>query len=260
MYTFKYGDISALTLDERITTPSIHIQKDVNNWYVPLFEGDKDSVVQSGDYNYTLGGIKVGNFRVAISREKGQEEDLFIIADNFYTFDDGVLNCTESPTIIESNISEVGKSGLYCAFYNCDGLTGSITFPNLTSIGEWGLHCAFQNFYNCTGLTSVSFPSLTSIDEWGLYHAFQRCTGLTSVSFPSLTSIGNYGLYYAFQNCTGLTSVSFPSLTSIGDHGLYYAFYNCTGLKEVHFKSSLSGRYECTASEMSCYATVYFDL
>ena len=69
MYTFKYGDISTLTLDERITTPSIHIQKDGNNWYVPLFEGDKDSVVQSGDYNYTLGGIKVGNFRVAIGRE-----------------------------------------------------------------------------------------------------------------------------------------------------------------------------------------------
>ena len=68
MYTFKYGDISTLTLDERITTPSIHIQKDDNNWYVPLFEGDKGSVVQSGDYNYILGGIKVGNFRVAIGR------------------------------------------------------------------------------------------------------------------------------------------------------------------------------------------------
>ena len=68
MYTFKYGDISTLTLDERITTPSIHIQKDDNNWYVPLFEGDKDSVVQSGNYNYILGGIKVGNFRVAIGR------------------------------------------------------------------------------------------------------------------------------------------------------------------------------------------------
>ena len=159
MYTFKYGDISTLTLDERITTPSIHIQKGDNNWYVPLFEGDKDSVVQSGDYNYTLGGIKVGNFRVAISREKGQKEDLFIIADNFYTFDDGVLNCADSPTIIESDISEVGKSGLFYAFYGCTGLTGSITFPNLTSIGVEGLYYAFCD---CTGLKEVHFKSSLS--------------------------------------------------------------------------------------------------
>ena len=232
MYTFKYGDISTLTLSERITTPSIHIQKDDNHWYVPLFEGDKGSVVQSGDYNYTLGGLKVGNFRVAINREKGQEY-LSLIADNFYTFEDGVLNCTNNPTITKRNIHEVGENGLGYAFFKCTGLTGSISFPSLTSIGTYGL-----------------------------YYAFCDCTGLTSVSFPSLTSIGENGLYNTFFKCTGLTgSISFPNLTSIGDHGLGYAFHNCTGLKEVHFKSSLSGNSQCTASNMGCTnATIYFDL
>ena len=257
MYTFKYGDISTLTLSERITTPSIHIQKDDNHWYVPLFEGDKGSVVQSGDYNYTLGGLKVGNFRVAINREKGQEY-LSLIADNFYTFEDGVLNCTNNPTITKCDISEVGTHGLESVFYGCTGLT-SVSFPSLTSIGDRGL---FHAFYGCTGLTSVSFPNLTSIGISGLGYAFQECTGLTgSISFPSLTSIGDSGLYYAFYGCTGLTSVSFPSLTSIGDSGLYYAFYGCTELKEVHFKSSLSGNFQCTASEMGrTNATIYFDL
>ena len=68
MATFKYGSNSLLTLTSRITTPSIHIQKDGNHWYVPLFSGNKGATVQSGNYNYTLGGLKVGSYRAAESR------------------------------------------------------------------------------------------------------------------------------------------------------------------------------------------------
>lgn len=60
---------SLLSLTEKITTPSIHIQKDGNHWYVPLFSGNKGSVIQSGAYIYTLGEFKVGSYRAAISRE-----------------------------------------------------------------------------------------------------------------------------------------------------------------------------------------------
>ena len=69
MATLKLGSNSLLTLTSRITTPSIHIQKDGNHWYVPLFSGDKGSVIQSGDYNYTLGGLKVGSYRAVVGRE-----------------------------------------------------------------------------------------------------------------------------------------------------------------------------------------------
>lgn len=68
MATLKFGNNSLLTLTSRITTPSIHIQKDGNHWYVPLFSGSKGAVVQSGGYNYTLGGLKVGSYRAAESR------------------------------------------------------------------------------------------------------------------------------------------------------------------------------------------------
>ena len=68
MTTFKYGSNSLLTLTSRITTPSIHIQKDGNHWYVPLFSGNKGSVILIGNYNYTLGGLKVGSYRAAESR------------------------------------------------------------------------------------------------------------------------------------------------------------------------------------------------
>ena len=68
-YTKDGNKKSLLSLTEKITTPSIHIQKDGNHWYVPLFSGNKGSVIQSGDYIYTLGEFKVGSYRAAISRE-----------------------------------------------------------------------------------------------------------------------------------------------------------------------------------------------
>ena len=200
MYTFKYGDISTLTLSERITTPSIHIQKDDNHWYVPLFEGDKDSVVQSGDYNYTLGGLKVGNFRVAINREKGQEY-LSLIADNFYTFEDGVLSYTNNPTITKCDIHEVDAYELESAFYGCTGLTGSISFPNLTYIGESGL---YEAFFGCTGLTSASFPNLGGIGYTGLWNIFRDCTRLKEVHFKSSLS-GNPHCTVSTMGCTNAT-------------------------------------------------------
>ena len=160
-----------------------------------------------------------------------------------------------------SEITKIGNYGLAYAFYNCAGLTGSISFPSLISIGTYGLYSTFEK---CTGLTgSISFPSLTSIGYYGFRSAFENCTGLTgSISFPSLTSIGDFGFRSAFEYCTGLTgSISFPSLTSIGNRGLQDAFFKCTGLTEVHFKSSLSGNSQCTKSNMGCTnATVYFDL
>ena len=97
-----------------------------------------------------------------------------------------------------------------------DKITGRKALPNfspITSIDDYVLNYAF---YNCTGLTgSISFPNLTSIGNQGLSNAFENCTGLTgNISFPSLTSIGNQGLYYAFYNCTGITEVHFKSSLS----------------------------------------------
>lgn len=69
MATLKVNGTNYLVMSDKVTTPSIHIQKDGNHWYVPLFSGSKGAVVQSGDYKYTLGGLNVGSYRAAISRE-----------------------------------------------------------------------------------------------------------------------------------------------------------------------------------------------
>ena len=101
-------------------------------------------------------------------------------------------------------------------YISINKITGEKALPDflpITSIGNNGFRSAF---YNCTGLTgSISFPSLISIGTYGLYSTFEKCTGLTgSISFPSLTSIGNNGLQDAFYNCTGITEVHFKSSLS----------------------------------------------
>jgi hypothetical protein len=81
MATLKYGTNSLLALPDRITTPSIHIQKDGNHLYVPLFSGSKDAVIQNGNYNYTLGGLKVGSYRAVIGREEVNNIYVFASSD-----------------------------------------------------------------------------------------------------------------------------------------------------------------------------------
>ena len=68
MVSFKYNGISALTLSEKITTPSFCMTKDGTTWYVPLFNGDAGEVISFDGYEYTLGTFKIDNLRMAISR------------------------------------------------------------------------------------------------------------------------------------------------------------------------------------------------
>ena len=58
-----------------------------------------------------------------------------------------------------SKITVIANYGLSYAFYNCAGLTGSVSFPKLTSIGNFGLQYAFRY---CTGITEVHFKASLS--------------------------------------------------------------------------------------------------
>ena len=73
MVSFKYNGISALTLSEKITTPSFCMTKDGTTWYVPLFNGDAGEVITFDGYEYTLGTFKIDNLRMAISRIIGKK-------------------------------------------------------------------------------------------------------------------------------------------------------------------------------------------
>jgi uncharacterized repeat protein (TIGR02543 family) len=123
---------------------------------------------------------------------------------------------------LPTSLTSIGSQ----AFYNCSGLSGSLTFPaGLTSIGS-------QAFYNCSDLSGLTLPAgLTSIGS----DAFQNCNGLSgSLTLPTgLTSIGDN----AFSNCSGLKELTLPAgLTSIG----YSAFSNCSGLKELTLPAGLT--------------------
>ena len=76
-----------------------------------------------------------------------------------YTVDfEGNAICTHSFSLehVFDDATSVDSYGLYMAFYNCTGITGSISFPELTSIDNYGLYDAF---YNCTGITELHFRS-----------------------------------------------------------------------------------------------------
>ena len=113
------------------------------------------------------------------------------------------------------NVTSIGES----AFYNCSGLTGSLTIPNsVTTIGNY-------SFYRCSGLTgSLTIPnSVTSIGN----SAFNQCSGFTgSLTIPnSVTFIGEA----AFTNCTGFTGSLTISNTVTSIRKNCFAACNFTG-------------------------------
>ena len=149
------------------------------------------------------------------------------------------LPTTVSYSGVEYTVTAVGNY----AFYECSGLTGSLTFPNtVTTIGT-------AAFYSCTGFGSLTIPNTVitigdiAFGQCSGFHgmltirnsvttigsdAFAGCSGFTSLSLPSsLTEIGSG----AFRDCTGFTGqLNIPSsVTVIGSS----AFSDCTGFNGV---------------------------
>ena len=89
----------------------------------------------------------------------GNNNDEIIYLPARYTVDsEGNAICTHTISLehVFDDATSVDSYGLYMAFYNCTGITGSISFPELTSIDNYGLYDAF---YNCTGITELHFRS-----------------------------------------------------------------------------------------------------
>ena len=90
------------------------------------------------------------------------------------------------------------------AFFECDGLTGTLVIPgSITDVGD-------HSFYACTGLQAVELQEgVTTI--W--HRAFQSCSGIASITLPNtVTTI----FHEAFSDCSSLTSLYIPaSLTTV---------------------------------------------
>ena len=106
----------------------------------------------------------------------------------------------------------VTKIGDY-AFYECDGLTGTLTIPN--TVNTIGVNA----FNGCSGFTgSLTIPNSVTTIDW---QAFADCSGFDgTLTLPnSLTTIG-FGAFGWCPNFTG--SLTIPnSVTSMGDFAFY---------------------------------------
>lgn len=149
-----------------------------------------------------------------------------------YSYTPAYSNLTGSLTI-PSTVSYGGNTypviGIYDrAFSNCTGLT-SVSIPSsVYYIGE-------QAFYNCNGLSGTL--TILANDRYYIYignSAFADCFGLTSlvISDDAVSDIGEY----VFNYCDSLVSVTIPaSVSQIGE----YAFQGCFDLTAVYYTGSL---------------------
>ena len=69
MASIKYGNQSVWSDTTKITNPSLILNDNGTLRYTPLLSGSNNGAVIYGDYEYTLGSLKVGDKRVAISRK-----------------------------------------------------------------------------------------------------------------------------------------------------------------------------------------------
>ena len=69
MSSIKYGNQQVWSDTTKITNPSLVLNDNGTLRYTPLFNGSNNGTVVYGDYEYTLGSLKVGDKRAAISRK-----------------------------------------------------------------------------------------------------------------------------------------------------------------------------------------------
>lgn len=69
MSSIKYGNQQVWSDTTKITNPSLILNDNGIMRYTPLLSGSNNGTAEYGDYEYTLGGLKVGNKRAAISRK-----------------------------------------------------------------------------------------------------------------------------------------------------------------------------------------------
>ena len=178
MPTLKLGNNSLLTLPTRITTPSIHIQKDGDHWYVPLFSGSKGAVVQSGDYNYTLGGLNVGIYRAAIGRVASKTT--FTITGSCSV---NITNSTYTTTSGSRKITHYVRKYDFTMNINTGSSYISYVTTNLVRLSASGTRYTGSWSEETTSETTWSFPSkrdtvfaiqtATSIDGYSISNSYQ---------------------------------------------------------------------------------------
>ena len=176
-------------------------------------------------------------------------ENINIIDNSYYEFDDGVLYSagkkdiisylttkTDESFVIPSSVENV-ENGAFILAVNLKNIVFS---DSVTRIGE-------EAFGYCSSLTDIVIPdSITDIH----YGAFEYCASLNSVVIGNgVTSIGNN----TFEFCTSLSSVVFGNgVTSIGS----WAFLGCSSLTSIVIPDGVTGIHSRTFSGCSSLTSI----
>ena len=170
--------------------------------------------------------------------------------------------------IIPNSITTIGK----CSFLGCNGFTGSLTIPfSVESIGR-------QSFCMCSNFNEIHFNAINCIDTTpaGMYHPFNSCSGVLIIGenvgkipnniFSGAAFSGNLIIPNscveigagAFGDCTGFTGdLTIPnSVTTIGNG----AFIRCTGLSgSLFIPSSVTSIGEQAFGQCNGFDTVFYN-
>lgn len=142
MATIKYGGVSCLALDTKITVPSIKLAKSgATTQYIPLFKGNKNSEIEYNRWIYTLGGLKVGDYYAATSRRWRNSRPLVLL--------------TASSTNVPNGTSVVITAGAF------DGDGDTIYYSWSNSGGT-----ASGNTYTVSASNTTKTVTCTVSDDW----------------------------------------------------------------------------------------------
>lgn len=132
-------------------------------------------------------------------RENGEIKTLKVNSFDDYAFYGMIKNTNNSVALHFKNAKSIGDY----AFYNCTGITDSVTFSGTVSVGS-------HAFENCTSIERVLGVDASN-SKIGSY-AFAECKAIYEVYAPGFTHVGAY----AFKNCSGIYAVRMPQLYSLG--------------------------------------------
>lgn len=151
MATIKYGGVRCLALDTKITVPSIKLAKSgATTQYIPLFKGNKRSEIEYNRWIYTLGGLKVGDYRAAISRRWRNSRPLVLL----------IASSTNAPNgtsvVITASAFDGDGDTIYYSWSNSGGTASGNTYTVSASNTTKTVTCTVSDDWDGGDSASIS--------------------------------------------------------------------------------------------------------
>ena len=235
MATIKVNGISYFISSSKITTPSIKIN---GQGYIPLFSGNKNSTVDYNRYRYTLGELKVGGYRAAVSRSFINSAPTVSISAN----GSSVANGT-NVTLTATGSDPDGDTLTY-SWYRYDtkhsessyiGSGSSITVSD--SNKTWHYWCSVTDPYGAT-----AYSNTRSVGWYNPNHA----SYITISNAPSSSSDGNINFTISYHDDdSDVCTVWYGYITVNGDRAVEHtvlSFHTNTSPSNTNMNATVNAQ------------------